>query len=167
MESDKEHIMVDIETEDTVPSAVILSIGAVDMATGVKQFYRELDTYTQHERTSSDSTKDWWAAQINKPAGLSGLSTTLKEFTIWLESFDKPPVIWCKGTDFDVAILSHAYNQLKLPIPWKYNDIRDCRTVFKLARISVSSASHYAIRDAIDQRLGLLESLDILGVSTA
>ena len=63
MQTDKIHIMVDIETYDTKPTAVILSIGACVVTDPGQNYYRELDPTTQTYRTVSDSTKEWWAKQ--------------------------------------------------------------------------------------------------------
>ena len=42
-----------------------------------------------------------------------------------------------------------------LPIPWKYNNIRDCRTVFKIAEWQAQKASHNALEDAKEQAVDL------------
>lgn len=161
------HVMVDIETYDTKPSAVILSIGA-DVILGSGEFYQELDISTQYERTASIATKEWWAKQGNPPIhGTVTLHDALTNFATFLAVLPSEPIIWCKGTDFDVAILTHAYQALYRSVPWKYNNVRDCRTVFKLAGINPPKASHNALEDAIMQSDYLCKALEKLGATLA
>jgi 3' exoribonuclease, RNase T-like len=168
--SEPVHIMVDIETLDTQPSAIILSVGACVISPNRfrPQFYGELSVLHQHNlgRTTSQDTLDWWSAQSNCPKhGTFLLGETLQEFSRWIAACTSDPVIWCKGTDFDVAILGHAYKMCQVPIPWKYNSVRDFRTVKKLFSESVSpdivnTAAHNALADAQYQTDQLL-SIDL------
>lgn len=165
------HVMVDIETYDTKPTAVILSIGAVTMTGPEIKFYEEIDINTQYERTASVSTKEWWAKQGNPPIhGSTSLGRALENFRKFLQipiedNIIPEPIIWCKGTDFDVAILTHAYNQLYLPVPWKYNNVRDCRTLFKVLSIGEwpTQNNHNALDDAVNQATRLSYALAGIG----
>jgi hypothetical protein len=169
------HVMVDIETYDVNPSAVILSIGAAEISLDDKPtpcvypyFYTELDINTQFERTKSIDTMNWWAAQGNPPIhGSLNIIDALGDFSSWLARFKKTPIIWCKGTNFDVVILTHAFNQFSIPIPWKYNNVRDCRTIFKIAGITPRKAGHNALDDAIDQAKDLRAAMKLLGEELA
>lgn len=168
MSQDKVHIMVDLETYDVNPSAVILSIGACVIDAPEKRFYLELDPTTQFERTVSMATKEWWSKQpMPIPIGSCHLYDALAQFTFWIRSFNAEPVIWCKGTDFDVAILTHAYNQMSVAVPWKYNNTRDCRTIFKIANYTPKKAEHNALQDAIEQADDLLWALNKLNGALA
>jgi hypothetical protein len=159
--------MIDIETYDVTPSAVILSIGA-ERILGSETFYVELDTTTQYERTTSIATREWWARQGNPPIhGTVFIEDALTSLAHWLKSISDEPIIWCKGTDFDTAILTHAYNSLCLPVPWKYNNVRDCRTVFKLLDTPKSKATHNALEDAQAQSDQLIQCIDALGLKLA
>ena len=157
MSVDKVYVMVDIETLDVVPSAVILSIGACVIQDIVDTtFYVELHTDTQYERTRSESTIDWWAKQKEglMPQGTTPIVDALQSFSRWLSALRAEPIIWCKGTDFDTAILSHAYLQYHIPLPWKYNSIRDFRTVKKLFphyQFPANPNAHNALADAKHQ----------------
>ena len=158
MSQNKVHVMVDIETYDVIPSAVILSLGACtirDSAAGC--FYTEFDPNTQSDRTTSASTIEWWKRQGEDK--IPNKSTTyledgLRKFSFWLSSLRAEPIIWCKGTDFDVAILADAYKYYNMRIPWKYNNIRDMRTLKKchpqLTYIE-NPNPHHALQDAIYQ----------------
>ena len=163
MQTDKIHVMVDLETYDTKPTAVILSIGAVVITAPQLTFYRELDPTTQVFRTVSESTKEWWSKQpMPIPIGTHSLYAALMEFSYWLADFKTEVILWCKGTDFDAAILADAYRVLFTPLPWKYNNVRDCRTVFKIAEWEPKKAAHNALQDAKDQADDLLGALNRL-----
>lgn len=160
MSQDKVHLMVDIESEDVEPSAVILSIGGctireIDTS---KYFYSELDTNTQFGRTKSPFTLEWWKTQVAKggykPDGKVYIKDALEQFSDWIKSFNARPIIWCKGTDFDVKILDDAYKMEKLEVPWAYNDVRDFRTLKKLhpqLTFPENQFAHHALEDALYQ----------------
>lgn len=156
MSVDKVHVMVDIETLDVVPSAVILSIGATTLDPDYPiAFYSELAVSTQFERTRSEGTIEWWSKQtIPMPQGTIDIVIALADFKKYLSALRAEPIIWCKGTDFDTAILANAYAQYKIPLPWKYNAIRDFRTVKKLFphyKFPANPNAHHALADAKHQ----------------
>lgn len=156
MSVDKVHVMVDIETLDTTPTAVILSIGAITLDPDYPvTFYAELDVSTQFERTRSEGTIEWWSKQpIAVPQGTTYIQDALADFKKYLSALRAEPIIWCKGTDFDTAILSHAYAQHKLLLPWKYNSVRDFRTVQRLFphyNFPANPNAHHALADAKHQ----------------
>jgi hypothetical protein len=160
MSSNKVHVMVDIECYDVVPTAVILSLGAVTMHRADQQtFYAEYATDTQYERTRSISTIEWWAQQSTPlPQGLTALKDGLIDFALWLRDLRAEPIIWCKGTDFDTAILAHAFNQYAMAAPWKYNHVRDMRTLKKChpqLNYVENQQPHHALQDAINQAVHL------------
>lgn len=154
------HFMVDLETWDTGPSAVILSIGACIIGADPIRFdtlYLELNTNTQFLRTKSEDTMRWWEQQGNCPCnGRTNWEDALQHLRDYLTRITIKPIIWCKGTDFDVAILTHAYKQLGIDTPWKYNDVRDFRTIKKMFGESMvvtieNPNPHNALDDAIFQ----------------
>jgi len=148
--------MVDIETLDVEETAVILSIGACTMEPfeEVNTFYEEIDVFTQTNRTQSQATLDWWKTQSNFPSkGIRNLKAVLTSFSRYLTFYGAEPILWCKGTDFDTKILSHAFKQEGVEVPWKYNAVRDFRTVKKLFPVpSVPNPNaHHALGDALHQ----------------
>ena len=160
--TDPVHFMVDLETLDTTPSSVILSIGTcvipgyMDPADSDK-FYVEVHVGSQYMRTQSISTIEWWKQQGNCPDhGTISLTDALRQFRDYLLRYTTEPIIWCKGTDFDTAILAHAYKQMGSDTPWRYNNVRDFRTVKKLFADSLVVTApnlnpHNALADAIHQ----------------
>lgn len=153
--------MLDIETLDTAPTAKILSIGAVDVY-GEDTFYLELDwKYGQSTRTTSQATSDWWKDQpIPMPYGDKFLDVALAEFYSWYTTHSFTEV-WCKGSDFDFVILADAYRkETENGTPWKYNQVRDFRTLTKLfpfIKSPVPYKVHNALTDAICQAAHLKE----------
>lgn len=159
----KPAVMIDIETFDTIPTAVILSIGAVAMdmeslsIIHAQVFYQEINK-NQPNRTTSLATMDWWLERGNCPCkGTAHLPQALKDLANWLP---EDAEIWCKGTDFDTQILSNAYVQHSLFVPWKYNAVRDCRTIFKTFPLFWGiETTHNALEDAKDQAARLMTTL--------
>jgi hypothetical protein len=162
MNSGKVNVMVDIETLDTERTAAILSIGACTMVpfTDTLTFYEEIMIVGQEARTQSQSTLDWWKTQSNYPGGgIRTLPAVLTSFSRYLSSLRAEPIIWCKGTDFDTAILAHAFKQLEMEVPWKYSAVRDFRTLKKLFPVPAvpNPNAHHALGDALHQAAELRE----------
>ncbi len=155
--------MLDIETFDTAPTARILSLGAVDVY-GSATFYEEFGAY-QYGRTVSQATIDWWKSQTIIPSGTVDLEEGLKKFHAWYteQGFTE---VWCKGSDFDFVILSDAYKSIpadgsvttSIGTPWKYNHVRDLRTLIKIfpeVKAPANYVVHHALLDAVCQSLHL------------
>ncbi|WP_426763293.1 3'-5' exonuclease [Hafnia paralvei] len=149
-------IVIDIETMDVRHSALILSIGAFafDIANIEKTrssilevsldldvaeyspytFYALVDTFNQlmSGRSVGKDTQFWWKSQgEDAHEALAGerhsLSTQLLNLSSWIAQHNDAQ-IYFRGTDFDGAILEHAYRQCGMNCPWKYNGKRDVRT---------------------------------------
>lgn len=155
----KVHIMVDIETLDTEPSAVILSIGACTIQDkNCQEFYCEVHAESQPTRTRSIDTINWWSqqpAELYPGNGVLMLEDVLMEFRSWIYNLGGRPIIWTKGIDFDPKILAHAYKQFGAEVPWKYNDVRDFRTLKKMLEPHIpypkNTNPHNALADAKHQ----------------
>lgn len=140
------HLMLDIETLDTVPSAVILVVAAVFFDPKTGQLGAEFEAAVscqkaQPGRTISLDSVAWWARQSNEARKLAfGGSETLKRV---LSSFSRfihmnatdSVKVWGNGKEFDCAILEHAFQQLELPCPWRFWDTQDVRTIITLAEL--------------------------------
>ena len=154
--NDSENVMIDIETLGISAHAVILSIGAYNLETE-DTMYVELDCEKQPGRTIDIGTIKFWLKQ-STPCPITGLYTlaTALEF---LRDFTKGKTVWANGTDFDISILSHAYTQCNMAPGWKYNAVRDYRTLAKLLPhikrgLDVGNR-HDALADAINQAVHL------------
>jgi hypothetical protein len=130
--------MVDLETLDTRPTSVILSIGAVlfDARGGQpskRPYYRVLKLQSQlnRGRTVSESTLLWWAdqseaarAEVFRPAGRSHPVEALQDLAAYLKPARR---VWAQGPDY--VILTDMARQLGIKMPWAYNSVRDVRTI--------------------------------------
>jgi hypothetical protein len=147
------HVMVDLETLDTVSSTIVLSIGAVKFDTQVRdEFYMVLDIEAQMKkgRTISASTLLWWLKQdhstrleaLEKP---TSPEAALHHFIGWME---EPEGIWGNGSDFDNAILGHISQSYGLRWPYPLNRCyRTMRNLFP-APEPVKTNAHNALADA-------------------
>ena len=137
------HAMIDLETLSTNPNATILTVGGVkfdphnivEPSQGM-YFKVDVDSQTSQGRDVMEDTLNWWATQpeeIREEAlgdkDRISLEEMIKTINKWSVGVD---VFWCQGPLFDYAILQDIYKQLGHPVPWKYLQIRDSRTLFSL-----------------------------------
>ncbi len=155
------HIMVDIETLDTVQSAVVLSIGAVAFDPHSKElgekFYVEFTEDLANQqikgRTISVDTVQWWMMQSDaarsifarrdeddlitpKPANPAVRMSTehgLNEFSQFIARHGGKKVeLWGNGADFDNVIIGSLYDSFDLLKPWSYGKNRCYRTMKRI-----------------------------------
>lgn len=162
------HAMIDLETMGTTPGAAIVSIGVVifDPRFGKvdkeNTFYRELDWQTQKRHIDNETWK-WWGRQSDLAKGglhgLEDLDDVLVELIDFLPSDVK---VWGNGATFDISMLEDAYRQFNTDCPWKFYNVRDCRTIKDIYESSrgglnktmgsvVGSGAHNALNDALHQ----------------
>ena len=176
-------IMVDIETLSTEPSAVILSIGAI-------KFKREGDLpdlekmdqfYTRVSKESCEvlgmhtdnSTVEWWGRQedavrfeaLENPEDRLPIKEALKKLSEWI---GRSNYVWGHGDDFDCVVLNQAYKRCGQPVPWKFWNTRDTRTLFDLAGVRnadlPNNDKHHPIHDCYRQITGVKMSLSKLNL---
>lgn len=152
------HVMIDLETMGTTPDSAIVSIGAVvfDPRYGIvtdKVFYMELDWESQN-RLIDQETVEWWAEQSEEARaahyGLDDLDEALTLLAQWLP---KDAKVWGNGSTFDISMLEDAYRQLNIEIPWKFWNVRDCRTVldmYESVRGGFNKKSGGTLHNALD-----------------
>lgn len=162
------HIMFDLETMDTEPSTVILSIGAVEFRPeegivdkkGGKLWFPAIGEQLEEGRTISESTLIWWLKQGEDPrrevygARRSSKKKILEELQTWILWLKTPLYVWGNGSIFDIAILEHWMNYTK--IPWAYYNVRDTRTLWHVHPYDknedlIQDVPHRALEDAIGQ----------------
>lgn len=158
------HAMIDLETMGKVPGMAIVSIGAVifDPRYGKvsdETFYVELDWENQ-DRFICPETREWWSKQSPEAQealyGLDDLDSALRQLASWLPPDVK---VWGNGATFDISCLEDAYRQLEIEIPWKFWNVRDCRTILDMYessrggfnKSSNRKGAHNALQDAIYQ----------------
>lgn len=162
-------ISIDIETLSTRFDAAILSIGAVafDRNTGEigEKLYVEVDVADAiaHGHVAG-STLEWWmqqserARQLFGAPGKSHLAVVLDQLSTFVTQRQGAKV-WGNGATFDITILEHAYARMSKPVPWKFWDIRDMRTIVEAATkvgldkhsVPFEGTAHNAVDDAIHQ----------------
>ena len=153
--------MIDMETLDTAPSTVILTIGAVRFdprGVGViekLELRPTMDEQTDiYNRSISDDTLRWWGEQspeaIEEAMGDRD-RISYKECMEKLYKFcwnaDK---IWSNGSGFDVVIAEMAFRELDMKIPWPFWTVRDCRTIYDLAGVSLKDGGHVTTHKAVE-----------------
>lgn len=156
------HVMIDLETLDTVATAKTLSIGAVAFdETGCvhRKVLINLDLDSQKSRTMSGSTFDWWLGQSSEArAAITGaerkldLKSALKVLSGFMEGTAYK--VWSNGAAFDIPILDHAYRELGIETPWKFGNVRCYRTIKAMHRevnVERTGTAHNALDDAMYQ----------------
>jgi len=136
------NIMLDIETLGTSSNSIIVSIAAV--AFNFKDDITEdllLNCSPKSSKAlgmvSDADTVQWWAEQPAEVRNawmvdqrpITDALTTLSEFagTQW-----KNVVWWSNGMNFDFPVLEWSYKAATIPVPWKYWNLRDVRTVYSV-----------------------------------
>lgn len=165
-------VMVDIETLDTTPNAVILSIGAVafNRAGVIDTFYTNisLKDNLKHNRTISEDTFYWWMSQDKQAGKVLGENPTtmylaLHRFLEFMRSNGdiRKLRLWGNGAAFDNVILRDALSQITLggAEVWKFYNDMCFRTYVKMNNIERvrPTVAHDALSDALAQTQSLLD----------
>jgi hypothetical protein len=169
--------MIDIETLDITPNSTILTIGLQgfdpfsDRFTEVT-YYERLDLESQDGRSIDDGTVEWWgkqsaAAQEEALGDIGRPRITLKDALTKLGKIIwKHNRIWANGTTFDMVILENAFKQQGVPMPWKYWQVMDARTIYKMApTVGKLGNNHNALADCVNQIDMLQKALKILNIN--
>lgn len=169
-------IMIDMETLDTNPYCVILTIGAVlfdPRGNGVLSKLELKPTIEDqieiYDRTINEATLIWWSEQ-NKQALDEAFSEDGRlPFKECMEKLYKfcwnRRAVWSNGASFDIVIAECSFKQALVekpnPIPWPLWAIRDTRTLFEIAGVSLKDGghvtSHKAVEDAERQAIVVQE----------
>ena len=163
-------IMIDIESLDTGPDCVILTIGAVLFDPKGRGIIERLelrptieDQTELYNRTINDDTLRWWGEQSEAAQEEALGDRDRVPFAECMETLYKwcwkynGGKVWSNGASFDVVAMESAWrNHNQLP-PWNFWSIRDTRTVYSIAGVSLRdgghSTSHKAVEDAERQAI--------------
>ena len=160
------HIMIDLETMGTSPTAPIISIGATAFdAEGIKdRFYLVVDLKSAVDAGAvmEPSTVIWWMEQSDEArAALTGegvkIERALSEFRTFVDVLSHRhglSGVWGNGAGFDNILLAEAYRRLKLAVPWPFWTDKCYRTVKGLyAEVEIKRVGthHNALSDAETQ----------------
>lgn len=168
------HVMVDTETLGLKPNAAIVELAAVYVDDhGTKQYFNyavppeEYDKLTHifsveevsiafHISENSDNWRSW-------KYSTGTVHNMVQSFMGWLAMATlhgkKELVLWCEGIDFDIPKLSHLMRMFigDKPLPWKYYNVRDLRTLQAVFYKEIVAAEfrndnvHSALGDAVYQ----------------
>lgn len=173
-------MMIDIETLDTKPSSVVLSIGAVTFDSVGRtwdRFEAVLDVQPQLElgRTVSFNTITWWMDQSEdaKETAFGYVRESVALAILNLTTFCRQSQAnryWALGPQFDYVILESLYKDYSQITPWGYGQLRDVRTVCEEAKLDrkslvskVKGVPHTPLFDCEVQIENLLLARAILG----
>ena len=169
-------IMIDIETLSTQNNAMILTIGAIKFQRNedltelknMETFYVRIDTKSCKNLNMhvDDETLKWWGRQSEEAKNEVFYNTDrldINESLTQLSQFLKGhKYIWSNSPSFDCVILENAFKCCGIEVPWKFWNLRDCRTVYDLGRVNLKSVSvvkHNALDDCYNQIIALKKSL--------
>jgi hypothetical protein len=137
-----DQLMWDIESLDTKPSAVVLSIGAVMFDPNTDELgesiYVVLDVAQQMKagRTISSDTLAWWNQQSEEARAIFNapqllVMDALEALTGFIQR-NSPRGFWGNGSDFDNVIIGSLFESFNVPRPWSYSRNRCFRTLKSL-----------------------------------
>jgi 3' exoribonuclease, RNase T-like len=164
-------VMIDLETLDVLPTATILSIGAVKFdpfgddvndPCAIKFYTRvDVDSCDRLGATVSQSTLDWWA---NQSAAAQEEAFNPNDRIDVINAMDQlykfcwgAKRVWSHGAGFDVTILEWYFRKIGKAIPWSFWEVRDTRTIFDIG-INPNRPpvlAHHALEDAWNQAVGV------------
>lgn len=164
-------VMIDLETLDVLPSATVLTVGAVkfdpfgdDVSDpAMTKFYVkvDIDSCDRLGCTVSPQTLEWWSKQSQAaqdeafdPNDRIDIHTALDQLYKFCWGAKR---VWSHGAGFDVIILENLYRKIGKAVPWQFWEVRDTRTIFDIGidpkRPPV--LKHHALEDAWNQAVGV------------
>jgi hypothetical protein len=167
-------VMIDLETLDTKPNCVILTIGVVSFNPKGLGIVERLELRPTIEdqtelfnRTISEDTLRWWSTQspeaLEEAMGDSGRQTFRSCMEILYKFCWNRRAVWSNGAAFDIVACEEGMRQVLTeypnPIPWPFYTVRDTRTLYEIAGVSLkdkkynTKTTHKAVEDAEHQAL--------------
>ena len=154
-------IMIDIESLNTTPDCVILTIGAVlfdPRGSGIIdkiELRPTIEDQTEiFNRTINEDTLRWWGTQSDaaQEEALGDRDrVSFKDCMDQLYKFcwnhGKP---WSHGAPFDIVVMEHAWRQHGQNAPWPYYNVRDTRTLFDITGVSLKDGGHVTSHKAVE-----------------
>lgn len=156
-------VMIDIETASTKRNALILSVAAIKFDPFSEKVFDgiylkpDLESQLEEGRVVDDSTIEWWAKQEKNILQESWDDTDRIPLPDFLQQFNKfvwnSRMYWAKGPTFDMIILEDFYASQLRPVPWKYHQVKDVRTIYDLAPelIITNAEAHNCLADCAVQ----------------
>jgi hypothetical protein len=155
-------VMIDIESLDTTPDCVILTIGAVLFDPKGQGIIDKIeirptieDQTDIHNRRINDATLEWWGKQspeaIEEAMGDSNrVSFEQAMDQLYKFCWNRSKCAWSNGAPFDIVVMEHAWRQHGRNPPWNFWDVRDTRTLFDIAGVSLKDGGHVTSHKAVE-----------------
>lgn len=164
-------IMIDLETLDTIATAQVLQIGAVNILKPHHNYIATVDRTSQQNyfTTTSADTIAWWQEQPGEVRQLVlfgnwNIKEALRRLARW---FPKNALVFGYGSVMDIAILEYHYRANDLEIPWHYRNVRCFRTIYEHAKKempglekAIPVIAHNALDDAVAQAITFRQILE-------
>jgi hypothetical protein len=178
----KTDVMIDMETLDVLPTATVLTIGAVKFdpfgddikEPNCEKFYVrvDIDSCDRLGCTVSQDTVEWWAKQSKEaqeeafdPNGRISIEEAMNQLYKFCWGAKR---VWSHGAGFDIVICEYLFRKIGKATPWSFWEVRDTRTIFDLGidpqRPPV--LKHHALEDAWNQAVGVQNVFKALRSST-
>lgn len=163
-------VMIDLETLDTSPYCVILTIGAVSFNPKSQGIVERLelrptveDQTEIHNRVINEDTLRWWGEQSENSREEALSDYNRQSFSECMDTLYKfcwnRRAVWSNGAAFDIVACETAWLQLGMRIPWPFYTVRDTRTLYEIAGVSLkdkkygTKTTHRAVEDAEHQAI--------------
>ena len=172
--------MIDLETLDTSPYCVILTIGVVRFdpkGMGVVEkltLKPTIEDQTEiYNRVINDDTLRWWSEQSPKALEEALGDNDRMSFKDCMEVLYKfcwnRRAVWSNGAGFDIVACETGMRQTLThypnPIPWPFWSVRDTRTLYEIAGVKLKDGghktSHKAVEDAERQAIVVQQAYKI------
>ena len=154
-------IMIDIESLDTSPYCVILTIGAVRFdpkGSGITEKLElrpTIDDKTEkYNRVINEDTLRWWSTQSEAAQEEALGDRDRVPFKECMEKLYKfcwnRRAVWSHGAPFDCVAMETAWRQLDMSIPWPFYTVRDTRTLYEVTGVSLKDGGHVTTHKAVE-----------------
>ena len=177
MNKNYSHIMLDIETMSVHPTAMVLSVAAIafdpfeittDFSDNPKLDLL-LSLEEQSNRDVQEITAWWWAQRAPEvKAKIFGEENRVSvdiALDLLIKFCWQKSTVWCQGPTLDITVLTHLFEEHNKGVPWKYNVVRDSRTLLSLVEIEDEpEATHDAIQDCYRQCRMTQKAIKKLGI---
>ena len=154
-------IMIDIESLNTTPDCVILTIGAVlfdPKGSGIIdkiELRPTIEDQTEiYNRTINEDTLRWWGTQSEAAQEEALGDRDRISFKDCMEVLYKfcwnHQNAWSNGAAFDVVVMEHAWRQLGQLPPWNFWSVRDTRTLYDITGVRLKDGGHVTSHKAVE-----------------
>ena len=170
------NVMIDLETLDTSPFCVILTIGAVIFDPKGDGIIAKLDLRPSIEeqldlgRVINDDTVKWWGNQSASAQHEALGDHDRIPFKAALEQLHKfcsnKGNPWSHGAAFDIVAVETSWAKFGMSAPWQFHKVRDTRTLFDVTGVNLKDGgyvtTHKASEDAARQAFIVQKAYKIL-----